>query len=125
MSSWHAEAACQGKPQRWWFPNSRDAAGALNKERAKEVCGSCPVREECLQFAITTHQEHGIWGGFDPDERKRQRRFRVIYCSDCGRRFTWIPGEPTDRPPRYCSAHCKNEARKKTRSDSRRRRLTA
>ncbi len=89
------------------------------------MCGICPVRDECLQFAITTRQEYGIWGGFDVEERKNQRRYRVIYCNDCGRRFSWIPGIPTDRPPTFCSSHCRNESRKKSRRISHQRRKLA
>jgi WhiB family redox-sensing transcriptional regulator len=39
-------------------------------ERAKAVCKSCPVRRECLQFALATRQSDGIWGGMSERERR-------------------------------------------------------
>jgi WhiB family redox-sensing transcriptional regulator len=38
------------------------------------VCDSCPVRAQCLQFALETNQEAGIWGGTSEEERRRLRR---------------------------------------------------
>jgi WhiB family redox-sensing transcriptional regulator len=38
------------------------------------VCSKCEVRLECLDFAITTRQQEGIWGGLNPKERQRLRR---------------------------------------------------
>ena len=37
--------------------------------RAKNVCAGCPVRRECLDWAQSTNQMYGIWGGHDEDER--------------------------------------------------------
>ncbi|MGY5127356.1 WhiB family transcriptional regulator [Streptomyces nigrescens] len=36
---------------------------------AKDICALCPVRSFCLQFAIDTNTQHGVYGGLDPDER--------------------------------------------------------
>jgi WhiB family redox-sensing transcriptional regulator len=41
---------------------------------AKEICSGCPVRTECLDFAITSNQEFGVWGGTSEDERRVLRR---------------------------------------------------
>lgn len=38
---------------------------------AKKVCVGCMVREECLGYAVLTNQGAGVWGGRDPDERRR------------------------------------------------------
>ena len=55
-----------------FFPDSEsDAAPAL------EVCAVCPVREECLEFALTTRQYDGVWGGTTESDRKRIRRRRA------------------------------------------------
>lgn len=120
-ADWPQFAACKDKPPKWWFPD--DSRTPMNAMKAKEVCAGCPVREECLQFAITTHQEYGIWGGMERRERKSQRKYRVIYCNDCGRRFSWMPGEDTDRPPKYCSALCRRKASNKGKAASRLRRI--
>ena len=41
---------------------------------AKAICASCPVREECLDYAITNGEKFGIWGGLSERERRRIRR---------------------------------------------------
>lgn len=41
---------------------------------AREVCGRCAVRLECLEFALRTGQQHGIWGGLTECERRDLRR---------------------------------------------------
>ncbi len=38
---------------------------------ARAVCGPCVVRNECLEFALQTGQEFGVWGGLDERERKK------------------------------------------------------
>jgi len=40
----------------------------------KFICSGCPVRKECLDWALTHHEEHGTWGGFTARERSRMRR---------------------------------------------------
>lgn len=68
---WRDLAACLEEDPTRFFPAGDDAAEV---ERAKAVCSGCPVREECLAYAIETHQTHGIWGGRTPRERRRIRR---------------------------------------------------
>jgi len=41
--------------------------------RAKAVCAQCPVRSECLEWALETAQPHGVWGGLDEQEREHLR----------------------------------------------------
>ena len=68
---WRAGAACAGSDSDVFFPAPEDEAAIIV---AKEICASCPVREECLQFALSTNQGDGIWGGLDAQERRRLRR---------------------------------------------------
>lgn len=44
--------------------------------RARQVCASCPVQGSCLQFALRTGEDHGIWGGLTAGERRRLRLTR-------------------------------------------------
>ena len=68
--SWTKQALCAGHPdRRAWFPEEYRSAGP-----ARAVCRVCPVRSECLTYAITTGQDDGIWGGTTPQERRRLRR---------------------------------------------------
>jgi WhiB family redox-sensing transcriptional regulator len=43
---------------------------------AKAICAGCPVRTECLDFAIVSCEQFGIWGGTSERERRRIRRQR-------------------------------------------------
>jgi WhiB family redox-sensing transcriptional regulator len=64
--SWEAEARCAtAKDPETFFPLHK--GGATD---AKEVCFSCPVREECLDFAFRTNKVYGVWGGLAEEERR-------------------------------------------------------
>lgn len=71
MEHWYEDAACSSYPSEMFFPPN-DAPAAVRA--AKVVCASCPVREECLAFAMDTVQTDGVWGGMDAGERRRLRR---------------------------------------------------
>jgi WhiB family redox-sensing transcriptional regulator len=44
---------------------------------AREVCRGCLVRAECLNYALATNEQHGIWGGLSGRERRRLRSLRL------------------------------------------------
>ena len=71
QEQWRDDAACRGADIDLFFPVSEDDAGP-----AKEICATCPVREACLEWAMATHQEDGIFGGMTATERRRLRRRR-------------------------------------------------
>jgi len=66
---WKLKAACRDLDTSLFFPDSEAEADA-----AKAVCALCPVRQECLEFALATRQNDGIWGGLTETERRRVRR---------------------------------------------------
>lgn len=68
---WRLDAACRDLDTGIFFPESDQDTGL-----AKSVCASCPVRESCLEFALVTRQDDGVWGGLDETERRRVRRRR-------------------------------------------------
>jgi WhiB family redox-sensing transcriptional regulator len=68
---WRQEAACRGGEVERFFPVSDAEAGA-----AKAICAGCPVRDACLNWALSTHQDDGVWGGLTDTERRRLRRRR-------------------------------------------------
>lgn len=74
---WQTDAACQSQPPEWFFPVGRSIKDELNIRRAKECCAECPVRQPCLQYAMSTHQ-YGIWGGTTEEERTDLRLGRFI-----------------------------------------------
>lgn len=71
--TWKAAAACKDLDVEMFFPASEAEEDAAP---AKAVCAVCPVRQECLDYAIDTRQEDGIWGGLTETERRRERRRR-------------------------------------------------
>lgn len=70
-TEWQDDAACRGADTAVFFP--RDEAGAAE---AKAICDTCPVAQECLEWAIETRQPDGVWGGLTPTERHRLIRRR-------------------------------------------------
>ena len=67
--AWHAHAACSAANPSLFFP-----AHGESMEDAKAVCQACPVRSECLRYAIANGERYGIWGGQSAFERRRNRR---------------------------------------------------
>jgi WhiB family transcriptional regulator, redox-sensing transcriptional regulator len=67
---WWKSAACQDADPELFFPVSAVGPGREDIARAKAVCASCPVRRPCLEFALATHQVHGVWGGTTEEERR-------------------------------------------------------
>ncbi|WP_328980512.1 WhiB family transcriptional regulator [Streptomyces canus] len=51
------------------------------QNRAKAVCTGCPVRTECLAYALDQRIEHGIWGGMTERERRALLRRRPTVTS--------------------------------------------
>ena len=67
-------------PVELFFPIGKTGRAVTETQQAKAICAICPVRTHCLAFALKTHQDYGIWGGRDADERRalhRQQRRRL------------------------------------------------
>lgn len=72
--SWRTRATCKDTDPELFFPVGTTGQALLQIDRAKEVCDDCPVKIECLDFAIATNQDSGIWGGTSEEERRDIRR---------------------------------------------------
>jgi WhiB family transcriptional regulator, redox-sensing transcriptional regulator len=72
-ATWRQYARCLGADPDLFYPPSESDEGAL---AAKEICATCPVREACLEHAITFREKQGVWGGLDERERRRLIRRR-------------------------------------------------
>ena len=70
---WQWRAACRGEDSGLFFPpgewESREERQARER-KAKSICAVCPVRIECLEYAIRIREPHGIWGGLNEIERR-------------------------------------------------------
>jgi WhiB family redox-sensing transcriptional regulator len=91
---WQVDALC-AKPENrevmeWFFSKE-----PKEKYAAKNLCFSCPVRKECLQWALEHRQIWGIWGG--KDEVEMRRTLSVSYKGEEARRRRF-PNCP------YCTA---------------------
>lgn len=70
LISWREAAACLGSDVSF-FPSPEDVRGIA---KAKSICATCPVEDDCLAYAIATNQSEGIWGATTPKERAKLRR---------------------------------------------------
>lgn len=68
---WRQDAACRDLDTAIFFPDSEEDSAT-----AMAICASCPVRAACLEFALVTRQDDGVWGGLSETERRRVRRRR-------------------------------------------------
>lgn len=67
--AWQADALCAQTDPESFFPEK----GGSTRD-AKKVCGSCAVRDECLEYALQNDERFGIWGGMSERERRKLRR---------------------------------------------------
>jgi WhiB family redox-sensing transcriptional regulator len=74
---WRKVAACRDTDPELFFPVGTTGAALVQIEHAKAVCRICPVQVECLEFALGTNQDSGIWGGTSEEERRMIRRSRA------------------------------------------------
>ncbi|MFF8447747.1 WhiB family transcriptional regulator [Streptomyces leeuwenhoekii] len=70
-TSWHARGVCHGMDPEdadaVFFPLPRDYEAIAE---AKDLCGLCPVRRDCLNYALENGLKDGIWGGLTEAERR-------------------------------------------------------
>lgn len=88
---WMDAGACNGQPQDPWFPERGESL-----LHAKRVCATCPVAQECLDYALARNIDHGVWGGTSEKQRRQLRRNLPRLCATgCG-------AETPTRNHRYC-----------------------
>jgi WhiB family redox-sensing transcriptional regulator len=73
-----AGAACKGADLGLFFgPDAEFVTARQQREaEAKAICGRCPVRPDCLAYALDAREDYGVWGGATEDERRAMRRQR-------------------------------------------------
>lgn len=72
--NWRTAAACQTEDPEIFFPIGHSPQAIAQEAEAKKVCRRCPVIERCLQWALETGQEAGVWGGLAEDDRRALKR---------------------------------------------------
>jgi len=71
---WRHRAACRDVDPELFFPVGNTGPAIAQIEEAKKVCVRCEVREPCLQWALESGQDSGVWGGLSEDERRAMKR---------------------------------------------------
>ena len=67
-------AACRDHDPELFFPVGQHGPALEQLAAAKTVCGTCPLQRACLNWALDTGQEAGVWGGTGEDDRRAMRR---------------------------------------------------
>jgi len=72
---WRDHALCAEVDPDLFYPEKGSDSGVA----AKKVCRACPVTAECLAYALEMGEEHGVWGGMSPQQRRRLNGGPVRY----------------------------------------------
>jgi WhiB family redox-sensing transcriptional regulator len=80
---WQIHASCRNiENSNIFFPER----GSSTKE-PKAICAICPVREECLDYALMNGEKFGIWGGMSERERRKIRKLKTAEDPDWKRKL--------------------------------------
>lgn len=67
--NWAEQANCKDMDKALFFPTS-----SKELKHAKQVCSTCPVSADCLQYATDNALNFGVWGGLGETDRLRLAR---------------------------------------------------
>lgn len=133
-ADWQNEAACRDSSWELFYPSSNNAnENRLLEAEAIAVCQTCPVQDECREFAQTSNrgqrEQWGIWAAknYGPKHALDEPRSytspsgpRTLTCAVCEVRWRWTP-KAGFRAPRTCSYACSNELRARSNRKPKRR----
>jgi WhiB family transcriptional regulator, redox-sensing transcriptional regulator len=71
---WRHRALCRDEDPELFFPIGTTGPAVVQIEQAKAVCRRCPVTQSCLEWALSSGQDSGVWGGLSEDERRALKR---------------------------------------------------
>lgn len=74
IDDWREQASCRDTDPDLFFPVGTTGPAIEQIAAAKAVCYDCDARSACLEFALETNQESGIWGGTSEEERRKLRK---------------------------------------------------
>lgn len=63
--AWLTEALCAQTDPEVFFPER-----GSNARAAKRICLHCDVIAQCRDWALSTGQQEGVWGGLSETERR-------------------------------------------------------
>ena len=65
LPNWLQNALCAQVDPDLFYPDDGKSA-----RPAKRICAVCPIRLQCLRWAVQTHTDNGVYGGMTPRERR-------------------------------------------------------
>jgi len=71
---WRDHAACLDEDPELFFPIGNTGPALVQVAEAKAICRRCDVLQECLDWAVSSGQGAGVWGGMSEDERRAFKR---------------------------------------------------
>jgi WhiB family redox-sensing transcriptional regulator len=71
---WRDLASCRDTSPDLFFPVGTTGPAIEQIAQAKAVCATCEVQAPCLEYALVTNQDSGVWGGTSEEERRKLRR---------------------------------------------------
>src|ERR1700742_197140 len=71
---WRHRAVCRDEDPELFFPIGNTGPALMQIEEARAVCRRCEVVDTCLQWALDSGQDAGVWGGLSEDERRALKR---------------------------------------------------
>lgn len=77
QDEWRDHALCRDTDPDLFFPVGTTGHALVTIDHAKMVCAQCTVTQECLDYALDTNQDSGVWGGLSEEERRAIRRQRA------------------------------------------------
>ena len=98
--AWRVHARCAEVDPELFFPDKGGSTAI-----AKSICRTCPVVDECLEYAMDNPDLMGIWGATSHMERRYPHRVPVqptVVCPECGRSF-----QRTSTRHKYCTNQCR------------------
>ena len=98
LTDWRSFAVCSQTDPELFFPEKGGDPWV-----AKRICFTCPVKQECLQYAVDNN-EIGVWGGTSTAERQRPTHTaKAKPCKGCSKMFVPRKGQ------KYCGRLCKDK----------------
>jgi WhiB family redox-sensing transcriptional regulator len=69
VPEWMLAGLCRQVDPDLFYPE--DVTGALRCSTAQRICAGCPVKGECLDYALSHDERYGVWGGMSANARRK------------------------------------------------------
>ncbi len=73
-TEWRVNASCRDTDPGLFFPIGTTGPAVEQIESAQQVCRGCPCQQACLEYALRSNQDSGVWGGASEEQRRHLRR---------------------------------------------------